>query len=138
MLIGYRWYDTKAIEPLFPFGHGLSYTQFDYSAINVAADGSSVSFTLSNTGKVQGAEVAQVYAELPASAGDAKQRLVGFAKLSLAPGGSQKVTINIPRERLMYWNTSSKSWAMASGSYTIKVGASSRDVRLSGSASAVK
>lgn len=131
MLIGYRWYDTKGIEPLFPFGHGLSYTTFAYSGISVANDYSSVSFTLSNTGTVKGSEVAQVYAELPASVGDAKQRLVGFQKVELAPGTSQKVTIAIPRERLMYWNTAASRWEFANDVYTFKVGSSSRDVRLS-------
>ena len=88
LLIGYRWYQEKNIEPLFPFGYGQSYTSFAFSDLTVtpAGDGATVSVKVKNTGSRAGAEVAQVYVEFPASAGEPPLQLKGFDKVSLQPG----------------------------------------------------
>src|SRR5207253_2257751 len=93
LLVGYRWYDAKGIQPLFPFGYGLSYTSFGYSALSVTATatGATVSFTVTNTGKRQGSEVAQVYVGAPAASGEPPKQLKGFQKVSLEPGGSTRL-----------------------------------------------
>ncbi|BDT68020.1 thermostable beta-glucosidase B [Comamonadaceae bacterium OS-1] len=128
--VGYRWYDAHAIAPLFPFGHGLSYTTFAYSGLTLARDGSSVSFTLRNSGSRAGSEVAQVYLGLPSSLGEPPQRLVAWKKVALNAGASQQVTIPIERDRLAYWDTASAGWKVAAGDYRFLVGSSSRDIRL--------
>jgi beta-glucosidase len=102
--VGYRWYDQMHIEPLFPFGHGLSYTSFDYSNLSVSRTG--VTFTLKNTGRLRGSEVAQVYAGSPT------RSLAAFTRVDLDPGASRVVTLNV-------------------SSGPVFVGASSRDIRLS-------
>jgi beta-glucosidase len=128
--VGYRWYDARGVAPLFAFGHGLSYTTYAYTAVQVASDGSAISFTVTNTGTRSGTEIAQVYASLPSSVGDAPKRLVGWKKVVLAAGASQRVTVPVARERLRYWHTASAGWKVAPGTYQFMVGASSRDIRL--------
>ena len=136
LLMGYRWYDARGIGPLFPFGHGLSYTHFTYSHLEVTpttSDGDrglKVSFDVKNAGERAGAEVAQVYLKLPDSTGEPPKRLVGWDKLVLRPGQTKRVTVRLAPERLAYWNVASNGWATASGQYKIYVGSSSRDVRL--------
>lgn len=128
--IGYRWYDAQNIAPQFPFGHGLSYTRFSYSGLHrrIAADGSvKLSFALKNTGKRRGAEVIQVYASLPESAGEPPQRLVAWKKVELGAGQSTRVEISIPRERLAIWNTQKHGWEVVAGSYRLRIARSSRD-----------
>ena len=94
MKVGYRWYDAENKEPLFPFGFGLSYSSFAYSKLRLeSAQQVSVSFTLKNTSGRAGAEVAQVYLGLPASAGEPPKRLVGWKKVKLGPGEAQEVTV---------------------------------------------
>ena len=138
LLVGYRWFDARGIEPLFPFGHGLSYTRFAYSHLEVtpaAGDGDrglSVSFDVKNTGDRAGAEVAQVYLRLPSSTGEPPKRLVGWDKLLLHPGETRHVRVKVDRERLAYWNVAASDWAIAAGPYTVYVGSSSRDLRLQG------
>ncbi|MEO6853723.1 MAG: glycoside hydrolase family 3 C-terminal domain-containing protein, partial [Rhodoferax sp.] len=130
--MGYRWYDSQNITPLFPFGHGLSYTSFSYSgmAITANADGTAtVSFTLKNTGARAGAEVAQVYAALPSSAGEPPKRLVAWQKVQLAAGESKTVSINVSTARMAVWNSTTHQWNTPSGSYTFFVGGSSRDTQ---------
>ena len=125
--MGYRWYDAKSIEPLFPFGYGLSYTTFSYSGPSVALESNgdaTVSFSLKNTGARAGAEVAQVYASLPVAAGEPPQRLVGWKKVTLAVGESTQITLTIPAARFAIWN---KAWLVPAGIATIHVGGSSRD-----------
>jgi beta-glucosidase len=141
--VGYRGYDQFVIEPLFPFGYGLSYTSFAYSQLRVepeTTDGTRpihVSFTLSNTGSRAGAEVAQVYLGLPASAEDPPRRLAGWAKVELEPGESREVSVALDPSAtsrpLSYWNVNTNGWEIASGDYELYVGASSRDIRLKGS-----
>jgi beta-glucosidase len=125
--MGYRWYDAQDIEPLFPFGHGLSYTSFRYSGLEARSGTGSdvtVSFTLTNTGAVAGTEVAQVYASLPPIAGTPPQRLVAFKPVELAAGASQTVSVVVPASRFAIWD---RGWTVPAGAATLKVGGSSRD-----------
>jgi beta-glucosidase len=133
--VGYRWYDSQGIAPLFPFGYGLSYTQFRYSNLRVtpAASPTTVSFDVTNTGAVEGDEVAQLYIGAPASppVEMAPQLLGGFARVSLDPGQTKHVTISIQPRILQYWGVVDNAWVPVWGDRTFSVGASSRDVRLS-------
>jgi beta-glucosidase len=140
--VGYRWYDQHQIEPLFAFGHGLSYTTFAYSDIAVrrAGDGYDVSFTLKNTGLREGVEVPQVYLGPTPNppAPMAVRKLAGFERVTLAPGASRRVTIPVGARELSYWSTATHGWVVPAGGRTIFVGASSRDIRLSVPAPAVR
>lgn len=130
--IGYRWFDDKKIEPLFPFGHGLSYTTFAYSDISTQISPSgeaTISFLLKNTGAVDGKEVAQIYAQLPAEAGDPPQRLAAWHVADLKAGESRRIRVQIPPQRLAVWDTQMKKWRVSGGEYTFKVGTSSRDTK---------
>jgi beta-glucosidase len=139
---GYRGYDQCGIEPLFPFGYGLSYTSFAYAQLQVepeTTDGTrtvQVNCTVTNTGGCVGAEIAQVYLGLPASTGEPPKRLVGWAKVELAPGETKEITVtldpNATSHPLSYWNVDTHDWETASGDYQVYVGASSRDIRLTG------
>jgi beta-glucosidase len=131
--VGYRWYDSQNIAPQFPFGFGLSYTTFGYANLAVGAPDASgnvaVSFNVTNTGTRAGAEVAQVYVGQPASAGEPPKNLRGFTKVSLNPGQTQRVTVTLDPRSFQFF---SGGWATAAGSHQIFVGASSRDIRLTG------
>lgn len=138
--VGYKWYDSKGLTPLFPFGFGLSYTTFSITNPQLTATtGSSpsfqVSFQLQNTGSLSGAEVAQVYLGLPASTGEAK-RLVGWQKFSLTAGQQQSETIQVnsndSSHPLSYWDVNSQGWLIASGTYTVYLGNSSRNLVTAG------
>ena len=135
--VGYRWYDQQKIEPLFPFGHGLSYTRFQYSNLILKRNGGGVdvTFALRNTGSRSGAEVAQVYAgPVPnPPAPMALKSLVGFERVVLKPGQSRRVTIHVDARGLAYWSTEKHDWMAAGGDRPFYVGASSRDIRLEGS-----
>ena len=136
--VGYKWYDTQGKTPLFPFGFGLSYTTFSINNPQLTATttgsnvGFQVTFDIQNTGTRDGAEVAQVYLQLPASASEAK-RLVGWNKVSVTAGQSQtgvnvRVDANDSSHPLAYWNTNTNSWTIASGTYTVYLGNSSRNL----------
>jgi len=131
---GYRWFDQQGIEPLFPFGHGLSYTSFEYSglAVTPANGGFDVTFSIRNTGVRRGAEVAQVYVGPVenASVPMAPKSLAGFTRVELSPGARQQVRIHIPQRAFSYWSTEKHNWAMPAGRRRIYAGASSRDLRL--------
>ncbi|WP_394849587.1 glycoside hydrolase family 3 C-terminal domain-containing protein [Pendulispora brunnea] len=132
LLIGYRWYDAKQLEPLFPFGHGLSYTTFSYSNLDARREAKgdvTVTFTVTNDGTRAGAEVAQVYAKLPAGLGEPPNRLVGWKKVSLEPGQAQTIQLTVPAQRLATWDTSTHVWKVNGGDYTFVAGTSSRDPR---------
>jgi beta-glucosidase len=133
--MGYRWYDAEGIEPLFPFGYGLSYTTFQFSGLTVTGnprDGATVKFTVKNTGRRAGAEVAQVYVGFPSSAGEPPRQLKGFQRVVLGPGKSAKVTIALDRRAFSYWDPGFRTWLVAPGCYTVSVGDSSRSLPLSG------
>jgi beta-glucosidase len=136
ILVGYRWLDTKKLEPLFPFGYGLSYTTFTWSKpsvdkTNVKADGTvTVSFTLTNSGKVDGAETAQLYVSKPKSeVTRAAKELKAFKKVFLKAGESRLVTLEVPASSFAYYDESKSSWAVEPGSYTLLLGNSSRDTK---------
>ncbi len=129
--VGYKWYDAEKKPVLFPFGFGLSYTTFAYSGLKITpGDVTTVSFTVKNTGRRAGSEIAQVYASLPESAGEPPNRLVGWARIDLAPGESKQATITISRDRLTIFDEGSDSWKLPPGQYTIRAGSSSRSLPL--------
>jgi len=132
--VGYRHFDKFGIEPLFPFGYGLSYTTFGYSGLNVTSSDSStfnVIFNIKNTGSVKGEEVAQVYVS---SHGLNVERpvkeLKGFAKVALNPGETKTVTVKLNRNAFAYYSEKNAEWIVDAGSYKIAVGSSSRDLKL--------
>jgi beta-glucosidase len=130
--MGYRWYDAQNIQPMFPFGHGLSYTHFAYSNLRVHPnfDGSTtVSFLLRNDGPVAGAEVPQVYLAGLSDPVEPPKRLVGWEKVSLNPGEMRRVRVTVPAQMRRIWDTSKNRWRIANGG-RFYVGASSRDIRL--------
>jgi Glycosyl hydrolase family 3 C-terminal domain/Carbohydrate binding module (family 6)/F5/8 type C domain/Fibronectin type III-like domain/Glycosyl hydrolase family 3 N terminal domain len=135
--IGYRWYDANNVTPLFPFGFGLSYTTFGYSNLTVSAVSPSgqvqISFDLTNTGTLTGAEVPQLYLGFPAAAGEPPKLLKGFQKVTLAPGQTQQITFNLNWEDLANWDLPTRGWIVTPGVFQVLVGASSRDIRLTGS-----
>ena len=129
LYVGYRYYQTAGVKPAFPFGYGLSYTTFEYSGLK--ADKTGVTLTVTNTGSAAGAEIVQLYVAKP----DAKvfrpeQELKGFAKVSLAPGESKTVAIALDDKAFRYWNVKTNAWEVEGGSYQLRVGASSVDIRL--------
>jgi beta-glucosidase len=136
ILQGYRWYEQFNVEPLFPFGHGLSYTQFRYSnfAMSQTSDGIDVSFSVRNAGAQTGAEVPQVYlgAPRPAPSGArfAEKQLVGFRRVLLKPGQTARIELRIDRRALSYWSIAQHDWVVAPHARAIFVGSSSRDIRL--------
>jgi beta-glucosidase len=131
--VGYRWFDSQGIEPLFPFGFGLSYTTFRYSSLKARArkaHGATVAFDLANTGTRRGAEVAQVYVGFPAWTGEPPRQLKGFQKVDLVPGESTRVKIALDERAFSYWDPTTRDWRVGRGCYTIAVGGSSRDLPL--------
>ncbi len=135
LFVGYRWLDRAGIEPLFPFGHGLSYTRFDYSGLALEADDESlrVTLTVENSGDRPGAEVVQLYAHRPDSAVyRPEQELVGFERVQLEAGERRELTLRVPRRRLAVWCPHSQAWRVEPGELELRVGSSSRDVRLRG------
>ncbi len=136
--VGYRYYDTRNIAPLYPFGYGLSYTSFAYSNLKVSAtefDANSdvdvtVSVDVKNTGKVKGKEIAQLYIKDNVSLLDRPlQELKGFNKVELAPGEVKTVTFKLDRRAFAYFNDNINKWAVEPGSFEIRVGSSSRDIK---------
>ncbi|HEX7877007.1 MAG TPA: glycoside hydrolase family 3 C-terminal domain-containing protein [Sphingobium sp.] len=124
LLVGYRRYDALKRKPLFAFGHGLSYTRFTYSGLKIAPQASGdveVSFTLANTGSRAGAEVAQIYAALPTAVGEPK-RLIGWEKVTLAPGERRRVSTTVSAARFGIWQG---GWSVPAGSARVMVGGSS-------------
>jgi len=139
LLVGYRWFDTKQITPLFPFGHGLSYTTFKYSNLHLVPgqDASrlpvTVEFELANSGQRAGAEVAQVYVqEMNPALPRPLKELKGFQKVLLQPGEKQKVSVTLDRNAFAHYDPDKNGWVADQGTYNILVASSSRDIRLSG------
>jgi beta-glucosidase len=135
LLIDYRWFDASNVTPRFAFGHGLSYTSFAYASLSVAGDGVAgvtVSFTLTNTGARAGREVPQLYLAFPAAAGEPPLVLRGFDSVEVAAGASAPVTFHLSPRDMSTWDVGAHAWALARGDFSIVVGASSRDARLTG------
>lgn len=133
IFVGYRWYDARQMEVAFPFGHGLSYTQFEYTDLQVEADdaGLQLRVTVTNTGERSGREVVQAYVSRPESSVDRPPReLKAFASVELAAGGSETVELSVPRQDLAHWDIRLEDWAVEGGRHVVAVGASSRDLRL--------
>ena len=129
--VGYKWYDAENKPVLFPFGFGLSYTTFSYSDLKVVPGSeTTVSFEVKNTGSRAGAEIAEVYAALPAAAGEPPKRLVGWSKVNLNAGESKQVSLNITPLYLSIYDEASDSWKLVPGSYTFMAGGSSQNLPL--------
>jgi len=134
VLVGYRWYATKGITPLFPFGYGLSYTSFAFSNLAVRpgrdgylAGGYQISADVTNTGQRAGADVAQLYVADPASTGEPAEQLKGFTRVTLRPGQTTRVTFTVSRDAFAWWNG---QWTVTPGTYTLMVGDSSANLPL--------
>ena len=137
--VGYKWFQAERKTPLFPFGFGLSYTTFAYSALSIDSAAKTVRFTVRNTGTRAGTEIAEVYATLPKGSDETFQhlegfaRLAGFARIALDPGKSETVTVAIDPRVLQTYDETASSWNLAPGDYGIFAGPSSDHLPLSGS-----
>jgi beta-glucosidase len=133
IFVGYRGYDHNGVQPLFPFGYGLSYTRFEYSDLKVESEGDSIkaTFSIRNAGDRAGAEVAQLYVEpvKPAVERPIKE-LKGFEKVFLAPGESKELSVTLDERAFAYFDPASKKWKSDPGEYDICIGASSRNIKL--------
>ncbi|HEY5055872.1 MAG TPA: glycoside hydrolase family 3 C-terminal domain-containing protein, partial [Acidobacteriaceae bacterium] len=130
MAVGYRWFQEKNRQPLFPFGFGLGYTHFAYSNLQVDPAAKSVTFDLRNTGSRAGDEIAQVYITLPASAGEPFRKLAGWKRVSLAAGATQTVSIPVDPLYLSIYSTEKNAWVRPQGDFRIEAGSSSADLPL--------
>jgi beta-glucosidase len=129
--VGYKWYEAENKSVLFPFGFGLSYTSYAYSGLIVKnGDVLTVSFTVHNTGKRSGTEIAQIYASLPIAAGEPPKRLIGWTRVELAPGETKQVSISVDHDRLTIFDEASDGWKLVPGSYNVLAGGSSQDLPL--------
>lgn len=129
--VGYKWFESEHRTPLFPFGFGLSYTTYAFSDLSVDPSAHTATFTVRNTGTREGAEVAQVYAVLPASTGESTyRRLVGWDRVTLGPGQSKTVTVEMNLLTLSIFDVAKNAFTIAPGDYTILAGSSSADTPL--------
>jgi beta-glucosidase len=132
--VGYRHYDTKMVEPLFPFGHGLSYTEFEYSNLNISEprDGKiTVQCNIKNTGKVAGKEIVQLYVrDVESSADHPDKELRQFTKICLKPGEMKRAEMILTENAFAYYDIHSNAWIVEPGYFEILIGSSSRDIRL--------
>ncbi len=139
LLVGYRWYDAQRIEPLFPFGFGLSYTTFAFTNASVSAYDAprpvTVSVDVRNSGERAGAEVIQVYVAAPAAAGEPPRQLKGFAKVTLRAGETRRVTVPLDSRAFSIWDGRTNGWVTVPGEHTIWIGDSSRHLPLHASVS---
>jgi beta-glucosidase len=136
--VGYRWYDAQSIEPLFPFGYGLSYTSFRFSHLTVTpvllpGGNVRVGVDVTNTGRRSGADVAQAYVADPAAAGEPPRQLKGFEKVSLRPGQTKRVSFTLDERGFSVWDSAAQDWTTVDGRYRVLVGDSSRSLPLQGS-----
>src|SRR5262249_7397426 len=130
--VGYRWYAKTGRKPLYPFGHGLSYTTFDYSDLKVTGEETiTATFTVTNTGKVSGADVPQLY--LTQAPDEKRMRLLGFERVELAPGESREVTLTTDPRLLAHFDGGAKQWRIAAGVQQVALGKSAGDLVLNGS-----
>lgn len=131
--VGYRYHDASGRAPLFPFGHGLSYTTFGYSDLQVGVEGevATVSFTVTNSGDRTGTEIAQVYVrDVHASVARPSKELKGWSRVTLDPGGEEHVTIRLDRRAFAFWDVGHHDWVVEGGTFDVLIGASSTDIRL--------
>jgi beta-glucosidase len=129
--VGYKWFDAEKKTPAYPFGFGLSYTTFAYSNLKATGGATAeVSFSVRNTGKRAGQEVAQVYLSLPVSAGEPPKRLIGWEKLALQPGESKTVTLKIDPLYLSIFDAATDRWTIVPGEYKVMAGPSSATLPL--------
>lgn len=129
IFVGYRYYDTSKVRVQYPFGYGLSYTEFTYSDLKVTDQGAE--FVIANTGSMDGAEVAQLYVGAPNKRiFRPDKELKGFQKVFLKAGEQKKVTIPFDDKTFRYWNTKTNSWEIEAGEYTVYIGANVADIRL--------
>jgi beta-glucosidase len=119
--VGYKWFDLKGLKPLFPFGHGLSYTEFSFSGLAAGVkDGAlQATFTVKNTGKLAGKEVAQVYVAPVNAKWEAPKRLAGFQKVDLQPGAEARASVTVDPRLLAMYDSASKTWKVAKGDYKV-------------------
>ncbi len=127
---GYKWFDSEGKEPLFPFGYGLSYTSYKYSGLTVDTATRTATFTVTNTGKRAGTEIAQVYVQVPSAAGEKFRRLAGWERVALASGEKKSVTVPMEPLALASYNMGKDGWEWLPGEYTVSVGGSSRSLTL--------
>jgi beta-glucosidase len=139
LFVGYRYHDAARVAPLFPFGHGLSYTTFEYSGLSLdrasmdERETLNVSVRVKNTGRLAGQEVVQLYVrDEAASVVRPEKELKGFEKVALAPGEEKVVRFALSRRAFAFWDLRTHAWKVEPGDFTILVGASSRDLRLTG------
>lgn len=139
IFVGYRYYDAKEMPVAFPFGHGLSYTDFSYSGLKISKsemtdhDTVTVSVDVTNTGSCEGKEIVQLYiSDLTGAVRRPLKELKGYSKVSLKPGETKTVSFPLDYRSFTWYNTQISDWYAASGDYEILIGASSRDIRLSG------
>jgi beta-glucosidase len=137
IFVGYRYLDKHHIEPLFPFGHGLSYTRFQYSNLKIEPLGDDaflVKVEIKNIGKRKGAEVVQVYVrDVECSLERPEKELKGFQKIFLEPGEKQRVQITLNRDAFSFYHPEKKQWIKEPGEFEIQVGGSSKNIRMKGS-----
>ena len=138
VFVGYRGFEENGVEPLFPFGHGLSYTSFKYSNLSISPDTTGdgvveVSFDVSNTGERAGADVAQIYvADRHSDIARPPKELKGFAKVHLQPGATQRVTVHLDRRSFAYYDVEARGWTATPGSFDVLIGSSSAVIELRG------
>jgi beta-glucosidase len=137
VFVGYRWYEHKKIKPLYPFGFGLSYTEFEYTDLKVSSekfrenDSVIVSFNVKNIGKIEGMEVAQVYVQdVESSVPRPGKELKGFGRIKLEPGDNKRIQIKLNKKDFSFWNPKTKDWFAEKGKFIIQVGSSSQDIKL--------
>jgi len=139
VFVGYRWYDSRNIEPLYPFGYGLSYTTFEYNNLSVSKekfkfkedDTIIVSFTIKNTGNLEGKEVAELYIhDIKSSVPRPVKELKGLKKIDLKPGETKTVQIKLDKKDFSFWNPATQGWFAEKGKFILNIGSSSRDIKL--------
>lgn len=138
LLVGYRWYDTRRLPAAFPFGHGLGYTRFVHSDLALTVHDTQeprvdVTLTVTNTGDRAGTETVQVYVADPvATVHRPEQELRGFARVRSDAGASEQVTVTLHRRAFAFWHSAAHRWVIEGGTFEVRIGASSRDIRLTG------
>ena len=135
--VGYKWFEAEQKQPLFAFGFGLSYTTYAYSGLSVDSNAKSVRFTVKNTGTRAGTEIAEVYARLPKDAAESFKRLIGWKRVTLAPGESQTITVEVDPRVVQTFDEANDRWNFASGDYEVFVGSSSDNTPLTGTLASV-